>query len=450
MAIVLRRTKRASSTVSAHLGACSSAMRHRCGVRTSPTLELSPKQPLPVRCRASSSSSTAQSSNQRSCPGRERARWRARHRRTAAPAGWGPGRGVPIPSCPCGWAANCAGRSGSSGSAWPLNSRLKNCVTACGVPSAAKLCGPSRARNSVPVKLPSVFGNAISMKPRGGETCSACRSSVPARPAARSAPCSRARADSSRTLSRPAAARLARTAEPAPIRWRWWGSTRRRGRAGGRSERAAAQGDRARHCRLSVCLTWGWRSSSRSARLQAWRGDRKNHFVLVLAGAAALLGRRGVDHARASASVVSHWAEEQRARACECPRAVQRDHGNAALRRSLGRGPDALEQVSPQPRRASSNASKGRSRCRRCHGRARRARRRAAAAPASGHRRSARHRSGCSGGEHDVRQRQSQTMPRAVSRRTPAGRARALAMRSDSWQLAPGVLIGAHARTAGA
>ena len=42
--------------------------------------------------------------------------------------------------------------------------------------SEAKLRGPSRGRNSVAVKLPSVLGSAISMKPPRGQIWSACGS----------------------------------------------------------------------------------------------------------------------------------------------------------------------------------------------------------------------------------------------------------------------------------
>ena len=43
-------------------------------------------------------------------------------------------------------------------------------------PARAKLAAPARGRNSVAVKLPSVFGSAISMKPPRGQMCSASRS----------------------------------------------------------------------------------------------------------------------------------------------------------------------------------------------------------------------------------------------------------------------------------
>ena len=57
---------------------------------------------------------------------------------------------------------------------------LEERVTACGPSRAAKLRAPWRGRNSVAVKLPSVLGSAISMKPPRGQMCSAWRSSAPA------------------------------------------------------------------------------------------------------------------------------------------------------------------------------------------------------------------------------------------------------------------------------
>ena len=53
------------------------------------------------------------------------------------------------------------------------NSRPKKAATAAGVLRLAKLARPGARRNSVAVKLPSVLGSAISMKPPRGQMCSA-------------------------------------------------------------------------------------------------------------------------------------------------------------------------------------------------------------------------------------------------------------------------------------
>jgi len=61
----------------------------------------------------------------------------------------------------------------------------KNCAIAPSSLKLSKLGDPRRGRNSVAVKLPSVFGNAISMWPPRGQMCRASRpgSGAPCAPA---------------------------------------------------------------------------------------------------------------------------------------------------------------------------------------------------------------------------------------------------------------------------
>ncbi len=91
-----------------------------------------------------------------------------------------PGRGVHGAELSLRVSGELRGRSGSSGSV-SANSRLKNVRHRRGAAERGKARRSPRAgRNSVAVKLPSVLGRAISMKPPRGQMCSACRSSAAA------------------------------------------------------------------------------------------------------------------------------------------------------------------------------------------------------------------------------------------------------------------------------
>ena len=108
----------------------------------------------------------------------ERAQSHARHPPAAAPCRrHARARHARCPSCPCGCVANCASSAGISAST-SGNSRLEELSHSCRGAQRGEAGAARRGRNSVAVKLPSVLGNAMSMKPPRGQTCSACGSST--------------------------------------------------------------------------------------------------------------------------------------------------------------------------------------------------------------------------------------------------------------------------------
>ena len=115
----------------------------------------------------------------RSCPGRGTARSRARRRPSAAT--WPPtchGAACTVPSWPCGCAKNSRRAGRESAARHPETRARRSPRTASRRTAASAKLSALRARNSVAVKLPSVFGSAMSMKPPRGQTCSAFASSA--------------------------------------------------------------------------------------------------------------------------------------------------------------------------------------------------------------------------------------------------------------------------------
>ena len=136
------------------------------------------------RCRRAAHRAPCSPRRRRSCPGRETARSRAPHRRAAAPGrARARARRAPCRADPAGGATNSVTRCGMSATA-SGNSRGEERPCRRGARAARRNWRPARARNSVAVKLPSVLGRAISMKPPRGQMCSAWRSSAGPPPAA--------------------------------------------------------------------------------------------------------------------------------------------------------------------------------------------------------------------------------------------------------------------------